>query len=177
MHPAQCYAVPDAVLPYAGDILDIDSHESTPINLWSEHFGSVVDQMVDAVSRSTLAATRVRSVDDTEINAQTVWACKSSEAPGSFDFSRRLEVLDLTGVRRQLMFPGGMGLLALGLYASAHDPSVFKTITADRKGYARRLLTAYNDFCARVSRQSDRLPPSPCCSARHPTSFAAAQKN
>jgi hypothetical protein len=159
MHPTQSYAVPDAVLPYAGDIFDIDSHESTPINLWSEHFGAVVDPMVDAVSRSTLAATRVRSADDTEINARTVWTCKSSEAPGSFDFSRRLQVLDLTGVRRQLMFPGGMGLLALGLYASADDPSVFKTITGDRKGYARRLLTAYNEFCARVSRQSDRLRP------------------
>ena len=153
------YAVPAAVLPYAGEIFDIDSHESTPINLWPDHFGAVVARMVDAVSRSTLAATRVRSADDTEINARTVWTCKSSEAPGSFDFARRLEVLDLTGVRRQLMFPGGMGLLALGLYASADDLSVFKTITGDRKGYARQLLRAYNEFCARVSRQSDRLRP------------------
>jgi Amidohydrolase len=176
MHSAQSYAVPDAVRPYAGDILDIDSHESTPMNLWSAHFGAVVDQMVDAVSRSTLAATRVRTADDTEINAQTVWTCKSSEAPGSFDFSRRLQVLDLTGVRRQLMFPGSMGLLALGLYASAHDPTVFRTITVDRKGYARRLLTAYNEFCIRVSRQSDRLRPVAVLFGETPAELCSAAK-
>jgi len=155
----QNYAVPDAVLPYAGNIVDIDSHESTPMNLWADQFGSVVADMVEAVSQSTLAATRIRDRDDTAINSDTVWSRKSSDAPGSFDFGRRLEVLDLTGVRRQMMFPGGMGLLALGLYASADDPVVFKTIGGDRKGYARQLLDAYNGFCVRVSRQSERLRP------------------
>jgi Amidohydrolase len=153
------YAVPDAVMSYVGEIVDIDSHESTPMNLWADHFGTVVDDLVAAVSRSTLAATKVRAADDTPIDADSVWTRKSSEAPGSFDFNRRLEVLDLTGVHRQLMFPGSMGLLALGLYASADDPSVFKTITVDRRGYARKLLEAYNHFCARVSRQSDRVRP------------------
>ena len=159
MQAAQSYAVPEAVLPHAGNIVDIDSHESTPMNLWPDQFGSVVDELVAAVSQSTLAATRIRHTDDTEINADTVWKRKSSEAPGSFDFDRRLTVLDLTGVRRQMIFPGGMGLLALGLYASAADPTVFKTITGDRRDYARRLLDAYNDFCARVAKRSDRLRP------------------
>ena len=86
------FAVPNRVLPYAGRILDIDSHESTPMNLWSEQFGSVVDELLIAVSESTLAATRVRDADDTEINPDTVWTRKSSEAPGSFDFDRRLGV-------------------------------------------------------------------------------------
>jgi predicted TIM-barrel fold metal-dependent hydrolase len=153
------FAVPSRVLPYAGRILDIDSHESTPMNRWPEQFGSVVDELLAAVSQSTLAATRLRDADDTEINADTVWNRKSSEAPGSFDFDRRLAVLDLTGVKRQMIFPGGMGLLALGLYASADDSTVFKAIAGDRRGYARKLLDAYNDFCARVAQRSDRLRP------------------
>lgn len=155
----QRFAVPSAVLPFAGEIYDIDAHESTPMNLWREQFGSVVERLAAAVAQSTLAATRLRAADDTEINSETVWKRKSSEAPGAFDFTRRLQVLNLTGVRRQMMFPGGMGLLALGLYASAADPTVFRSIDTDRKGYARCLLDAYNEFCARVGRQSDRLRP------------------
>jgi hypothetical protein len=152
-------AVPESVRAYAGRIIDIDSHESTPMNLWAEQFGSITNELARAVSRSTLAATQVRSKDDTEINPETVWKKKSSEAPGSFDLERRLQVLDLMGVRRQMMFPGGMGLLALGLYASADDPTVFSTLTGDRRAYARRLLDAYNGFCIREGRRSDRLRP------------------
>ena len=35
-------AVPTVLEPYAGSILDADSHEYTPVNLWEEQFGSVV---------------------------------------------------------------------------------------------------------------------------------------
>jgi predicted TIM-barrel fold metal-dependent hydrolase len=152
-------AVPEPLRVYAGSIIDIDSHESTPMNLWAEQFGSITDALSGAVSRSTLAATQVRRRDDTEINPETVWKKKSSEAPGSFDLERRVEVLDLMGVRRQMMFPGGMGLLALGLYASADDPTVFSTLGGDRRGYAKQLLDAYNDFCVRETRRGDRLRP------------------
>ena len=152
-------AVPESVRAYAGSIIDIDSHESTPMNLWAEQFGSITDALADAVSRSTLAATQVRRRDDTAITPETVWTRKSSEAPGSFDLERRVQVLDLMGVRRQMMFPGGMGLLALGLYASADDPAVFSTLTGDRRAYAKQLLEAYNGFCVREGRRGDRLRP------------------
>ena len=73
---------------------------------------------------------------------------KFAAAPGAFDFRRRLEVMDLTGVRTQLMFPGSIGLYAVSFYFRAEQfPDMFKSIQGDRKGYARKLINAHNDFC------------------------------
>ena len=81
----------------------------------------------------------MRSKDDTEINPETVWK-KSSEAPGVHStLSGACAVLDLMGYVAPDDVSGGMGLLALGLYASADDPTVFSTLTGDRRAYARAI--------------------------------------
>jgi len=151
-------AIPPVLEPFAGSILDADSHEYTPVNMWEEQFGSVVRDFVDAFEHSTMPIKRFVDADVTEITPETVWRTKFAEAPGAFDLQRRLEVLDLTGVSRQMMFPGSIGLYAVSFYFRCDQfPDMFRTITGDRKGYARQLIRAYNDWCVRAAGETDRI--------------------
>jgi hypothetical protein len=150
------YAVPDPVLPFIGEILDVDTHESIPINWWVDRYGSVVADFVAAIEKSGLPAADTRERDDIEINAENVWKVKRINAPGAFDMKRRLDVLNLTGVKSELMFPGAMGLLSMHFLGNVHNPTVFKSLTGDRLGYARKLIDAYNEWCVRVTAESER---------------------
>ncbi len=153
-------AVPAAVAPYAGRILDADSHEYTPLNLWEEQFGPVVREFAEAFARSSMPIARPVGADTAPIDPETVWRTKFAAAPGAFDLTRRLEVLDLMGVRRQMLFPGSIGLYAASFYFRCDEyPTMLRSIGGDRKAYARRLMAAWNDFCVRVARRSDRLRP------------------
>ena len=150
--------VPAEVQPYFGAILDADSHEYTPVNLWEEQFGPVVRDFVTAFEHSKMPIRRFVPADVTEISADTVWKTKFAHAPGAWDINRRLEVLDFTGVRRQLMFPGSIGLYAVSFYFRCDQfPDMFRSITSDRKGYARQLIQAYNEWCVRVAGETDRV--------------------
>ena len=100
--PTTAVPVPAEVKPYFGSILDADSHEYTPVNLWEEQFGPVVRDFVTAFEHSKMPIRRFVPADVTEISADTVWETKFARAPGAWDINRRLEVLDFTGVRRQL---------------------------------------------------------------------------
>jgi predicted TIM-barrel fold metal-dependent hydrolase len=151
-------AIPEAVRPLAGRIMDADSHEYTPVNLWEEQFGSIVRPFVEAHENSKMPIRAVVESDDTPVNADNIWNTKFAKAPGAFDLARRLEVMDLTGVRRQMVFPGSIGLYATSFYFRCDAfPDMYRSITGDRKAYALELIGAYNDFCIRASRQSDRL--------------------
>lgn len=149
-------AIPLEIEGLAGRILDCDGHEQTPINHWAACFGSVVGDYAEAISKTSFQAAEPREADDVEIRPDTVWGVKYVSAPGAFDMRRRIEVLDFTGVRRQLMFPGGMGLGAVVLLTFADDPNFLSGIGGDRAGYARKLIDAYNDWCIRIMAASDR---------------------
>jgi predicted TIM-barrel fold metal-dependent hydrolase len=151
-------AMPEVLRPMAGKIMDADSHEYTPVNLWEEQFGQVVRPFVDAHENSKMPIREFVAADETEINDQTIWNTKFARAPGAFDLNRRLEVMDRTGVNRQLVFPGSIGLYATCFFFRCEAfPDMYRSITGDRKGYALQLIKAYNDFCIRTARQSDRL--------------------
>jgi predicted TIM-barrel fold metal-dependent hydrolase len=140
--------------------LDADSHEYTPVNLWEEQFGSVVRDFVQAFENSKMPIRHFVAADTTDITSENVWNIKFAQAPGSFDLDRRLEVMDFTGIRRQLMFPGSIGLYGVSFYFRCDQfPDMFKSITGDRKGYARKLIDAYNEWCVRVARRTDRIRP------------------
>jgi predicted TIM-barrel fold metal-dependent hydrolase len=125
-----------------------------------EQFGAVAQQLVDAFKLSTMPLAEALPGDLTPITPESVWKTKLSRAPGAFDLKRRLEVMDFTGIHRQLVFPGSVGIYGVCLYFRADTfPDLFKTITVDRKGYARKLINAYNEFCVRIAKQSDRLRP------------------
>jgi len=172
------YTLPAAVSPFAGQINDVDSHECVPINHWAEEFGPVVNDFVKAIRKSEMKIKAEKALDDAEINAENVWKLKLEQAPGAFDFKRRLQVLDFTGVKRQLMYPGGLGLNSVALYTSAEDESLFRTLdVGDRKAYARKLHNAYNEWCARMYRSMDRLRPVAILMADTPADLIAeAQK-
>lgn len=153
-------AMPPVLQQWAGEVLDADSHEYTPLNLWEEQFGSVARDFADAFAHTTMPIGRHVAADETPITPETVWTTKFAAAPGAFDLARRLEVLDLTGVRRQMLFPGSIGLYAVSFYFRCDEyPDMLAAITGDRKRYARALMGAYNEFCLRVARASDRLRP------------------
>jgi len=150
--------IPEAVRPFVGEIMDTDSHEYTPANHWVEQFGPVARDFADALQRTKMPIAQSVDSDVTEISADSVWNTKFAKAPGAFDLKRRLDVMDYTGVKRQLVFPGSVGLYAASFYYRCEQfPDMFKSIQGDRKGYALKLIGAYNDFCLRVARQSDRM--------------------
>jgi len=151
-------ALPPELTPFAGDILDADSHEYTPLNHWEEQFGPVVRDFVRAFGDSTMPITEHVDKDETEITTDSVWRTKFARAPGAFDLRRRIDVLDFTGIRRQMVFPGSIGLYAVSFYFRADSyPDMFRSIQGDRKGYALKLIDAYNDYCIRAAAASDRL--------------------
>src|SRR4029078_9079964 len=136
--------LPKALEPFAGHILDADSHEYTPMNMWEEQFGPVVREFVRAFEGSKMPIRRFVAADATEITAATVWNTKFASAPDAFDLHPRAEVLDFTGVRRQMMFPGSIGLYAVSFYFRCDQfPDMLKTITGNRKAYALELIRAY----------------------------------
>lgn len=169
--------LPVALRPLAGQIMDVDSHEYTPVNFWVEQFGSVAKNFVSAFAHSKMPINQLVEKDEGEINLQSVWNTKFARAPGAFDFSRRLEVMDFTGIRRQMIFPGSIGLYAVSFYYRADQfPDMFREIRGDRKGYARELIGAYNEFCIRIARSSDRLRPVGIALAEDPETLYAEAK-
>ena len=154
-HPEARYELPSAIAGFAGRINDVDAHEAIPISLWVDEFGSVVKEYADALGQTELGNALVK--DDAEINAESVWNLKMESAPGAFDFARRLEVMDFTGVSRQLIYPGALGLTSVAMYTSSDDTLFQSMPITDRKAYARQLHRAYNDWCGRISSGSDRL--------------------
>ena len=75
-------AIPPVLEPFAGSILDADSHEYTPVNMWEEQFGSVVRDFVDAFEHSKMPIREFVDADDTEITPETVWQHEVRRGPG-----------------------------------------------------------------------------------------------
>ena len=167
-HLANKYELPPAISAFAGAINDIDSHECTPIQEWVNEFGSAIAPLRDAclaiadvhAGREPKGEIPPPMADDAEINAHNVWNLKMEYAPGAFDFARRLDVLDFVGVNRQILFPGGAAIFAHALMNKADDPTVFRTITTDRRAYGAKIVDLYNDWCGRLSRDQDRIRPT-----------------
>lgn len=156
------YELPEAMRAFSGEINDLDSHEAIPPGLWTEVFGSEAKVMMDAVVDTAASGSGLAYFPDlkeevTPIDRNSVFRVKMENAPGAFELDKRLKVLDFVGINRQIVFPGGLALNAQGLYADADKLNIFRTITTDRKGYARRLIDLYNDWCVRSWNQQDRL--------------------
>src|SRR5688572_20086102 len=90
---ANLSAIPPRLHALAGEIIDADGHEYTPVLHWAEQFGSVTRDFADAVGGGNFPLAEPVEVDATEINSQTVWKTKLVRAPGAFDMKRRLEVM------------------------------------------------------------------------------------
>jgi hypothetical protein len=157
-------AIPDSVKPFAGRIIDADAHEMLPVQVWPEHFGAITDRLAQTFASHPPDNPGGLNFpgyvnDDTALDDQSVWTVKGSRAPGAVDFRRRLDVMDLTGVDRQLVFPGGVAIMGSFLYNFPVEYGFMRDFDGDRKGYGRQLIDASNEWAVRTAAISSRLRP------------------
>lgn len=159
-------ALPGQLEHLAGRIIDVDSHEMMPLQQWESVFGPDAAPLAQAWRANGVTidedinhpnvpdfAGDVAEIDD------QIMRVKGSRAPGAVSPERRLEVMDVMGIERQLMFPGSIGLYGTTLLMNAHDPEFFPTITSDRAGIARRCIARYQDWLVDFAGVSDRIRP------------------
>src|SRR6516162_6692260 len=109
-------AIPEALSRYAGRIVDADSHDAVPAQLWVAEYGPVAETLAERFYQTAPNNPGGSNfpdfkADDAPIDEDTVWNMKGSHAPGAVDLTRRLEVMNATGVDRQLMFPSAVTIM------------------------------------------------------------------
>jgi predicted TIM-barrel fold metal-dependent hydrolase len=144
--------------------MDVDSHEMIPAQLWEQEFGPVTRDL----AKGFLSGPPNHpgglnypdyKADTIPITPETVWKVKGPAAPGTTDPRRRLEVMDLTGVSRQFMFPSGIAILASFLFNFPPEYGFMSEFTGDRKAYGLKLFEANNNWAIRAAKVSDRIRP------------------
>jgi predicted TIM-barrel fold metal-dependent hydrolase len=158
--------LPSALRSFAGEILDIDSHEMLPVQLWARELGPVSDDLANIWLHNGADINSDRNhpnvpgyvEDDHPIDASTIWRQKGSTAPGAADPSRRPAVMDLMGIKRQLMFPTA-GMFGVFLTYLHPDYGYGKELKRDCREYGLELTKAYNKWGMKVARYSDRVRP------------------
>lgn len=164
----------EAVLPaplkkFAGEILDMDSHEMMPAQAWVGQFGEIATAVAETWMNSGESALQNPNhphvpgfiKDDQPVDPETIWRTKGCASPGAVDPARRLDVMDAMGVRSQLMFPTGLGMFGVMLCVLPADNRMgFLTgFTENRYETGRAWIRAYNEWGIRASNISPRLRP------------------
>jgi len=119
---------------WRGQVNDLDSHLETPFSRWGELLGEQWGRVAEAFS-PTGEYDSQRSI---RFEAEEFWEVKHAGAPGMFDLSDRLRILDTVGIRRQLVFPALM---------------MMSKLWSDAAGRAER-LRCYNEFAGRWTAES-----------------------
>lgn len=150
-------------------VMDVDSHEMIPVELWGEYFSESLHAQVQRARFDIFARQRANpmsapdiSEDATEITYDTVWNLKGIRAPSAIDMDRRPDVLDAMGIRRQLVFPT-MGLFALVLRnaTNSHEWLGYDPAQVDARALGLEAIEAHNAWAARVTLASgDRVRPA-----------------
>lgn len=149
-----------------GRIGDVDSHEQIPVPRYAEVFGERGRRFVEA--NPALWANLERAFpapedrmttereDTMDITPENVWTVKGFSAPSAGDLDRRPAVMDLMGIRRQLIFPT-MGLFALSQSLGGGFNAVPKA-TPEQVQVGRDALDAYNEWAGHLTQKHpDRL--------------------
>lgn len=98
-------------VPLLGRTLDVDGHEFAPPHLWGAVFGPVAARLSPictpfaAMMGEGYMVQPQLTGDTMPMTLDNVWSVRTTGAPGAFDMRRRLEAMDLMGIRRQLIFP------------------------------------------------------------------------
>ena len=150
----------------AGQILDIDSHEMLPAQVWVREMGPITQDLATMWLNNGESIHTDRNhpnvpgyrEDDAPIDAESIWQSKGATAPGAADPRRRVAVMDMMGIKRQLMFPtaGMKGVFLVHLHP---DYGHGKELPRDPKEYGLDLVKAYNRWGMKVARYSDRVRP------------------
>jgi predicted TIM-barrel fold metal-dependent hydrolase len=140
--------------------IDVDSHEMAPTHVWGEMFGENSSNLARAAA-VMLAQLGDNSVvypdlaDRADITEQTVWTTKGPPAPGAFDFKRRLEVLDLMGTQRQLVFPTSALLSFAMLVSASSGGALIRKFGLENSPEVEAMLWGvireYNDWALRTT--------------------------
>ena len=162
--PAMHAAVPDALKSYAGRIVDVDSHEMMPAQIWTDVFGEVAKPIAELIKsqppRPNHASIPDFAGDTMPLGAETLFKVKGPVAPGAVDMDRRTGVMDMMGIRHQLLFPTSIGLWGIMFATAAPDDkmlSLFGSTPEEGWAYGRRLIDAHNEWLVGVARQSSRI--------------------
>jgi hypothetical protein len=165
MSQATTQYIPDSLKAYTGQMFDIDTHEMTPAEVWVREFGDDVRDIAEAFMNVPKFTPEVDSSipgyagDNTEITPETVWRMKGCLAPGATDLKRRLEIMDRTGIKRQLLFPSGVAIYGSWLANWPSEYGFLASFKGDRTAWAYRLWEAHNRYCVRVAKISERIRP------------------
>jgi predicted TIM-barrel fold metal-dependent hydrolase len=157
--------LPEIVAPFAGRIVDIDTHEMMPAQVWVEHFGEIARPFAEAMmAKAPQRNPNHPNVpgyagDVNPLEAESVWTVKGPTAPGALDMGRRLDVMDLMKVDRQLMFPTGIGLNGTLLYSAPEDGDLYKLFGERTYGYGAELIAANNEWAVGAAKLSPRVRP------------------
>jgi predicted TIM-barrel fold metal-dependent hydrolase len=151
------------------ETLDVDAHEMTPSHLWGEVFGEAAARIAELavpVLKKTGANDFYNpdvSGDVEDITEQNAWNIRGSRAPGAFDMSRRLAVMDVMGIQRQFVFPS-FALFANHLYAGSEathrDRYGLDMPEAEIRKLGAAGIEEYNEWVVREShRDPERIRP------------------
>ncbi|MGE2735661.1 amidohydrolase family protein [Mycolicibacterium vaccae] len=158
--------LPSDLAHLEGKILDVDSHEMMPLQVWEETFGPEVAPLAEAWRANGETAETDKNhpnvpgyEGDLAPIDEDVLIVKGSTAPGAADYERRIQVMDAMGVRSQLMFPGSVGLYGTVLRVNHDDPAMFPNITSGRAELGDRCIRLYQDYLLDVAKFSDRIVP------------------
>lgn len=147
---------------------DIDAHEMIPSHLLGEVFGEPGEMLgklfdrADELNHDPTATNMSQKVVDTmAIDEGSIWEVKGPGSPSAIDLSRRVEVLDVMGVEKQLVFPtnaigamivGGMEDVAFQMRFGG-DESMFKGVP--RPQFAKNFIRAYNEWVIKNAHVAD----------------------
>ncbi|MER6176157.1 amidohydrolase family protein [Streptosporangium sp. NPDC001681] len=158
-----------ATLALLDQTLDVDAHEMTPSHLWGEVFGEAaarISELALPVLKKTGANdfyNPTLAADVEEITDENVWNIRGSRAPGAFDMSRRVAVMDVMGVARQFVFPS-FALFANHLYtgteATHRDRYQLTLPEAEIRALGLAGINEYNEWVVRQSQvEPERIRP------------------
>lgn len=157
-------AVPPVLKPYAGRIVDVDSHEMMPAQIWVDTFGEIARPIADLIKsqppRPNHASIPDYKGDNLPIEAETIFKVKGPVSPGAVDMERRLQVMDLMGIKHQLLFPTSIGLWGVAMSSAAPDDKMmrlFGETPEEGWAYGRRLIDAHNEWLVGVAKRSSRM--------------------
>lgn len=153
--------------------IDVDGHEFAPPHLWGSVFGPVGERLaqVCAPMIAAMGADYIdrpgQRADDAAMTHENVWTLRHTGAPGAFDMVRRLEAMDLMGIRSQLIFPsyGLWGQILSTPQGGGPIASSLSRIMGDLPVEEMRHIgfaatDEWNSWCARTSELApERLRP------------------
>jgi predicted TIM-barrel fold metal-dependent hydrolase len=162
-------ALPSELQPLAGRLVDVDSHEMMPAQMWTDFFGSEVEEIADAVILHSLPWEKDNNshnvpdyAGDVMEITETLTSIKGPKAPGAVDLARRLDVMDAMGVRAQLMYPTGLGGWSMTLLMQdKYDLQFLGSVKGDRSAKAAKWLKTYNEWFLTTTKLSERIRPVP----------------